>query len=207
MYMNYFKGIGITIISALLLGCSSSEKGAGAKSGGLQVSSAVKLDGHPVTIAGITFNPPSLWKELGPSGMRQADYNYGPAAGDSEAANMAVFYFGATSGGAVESNIERWIGQMSMPDGGDPHQAAQKKDFTVDGMPAHIVELGGTYNMSMGGPMMGGETVAKPNYKMAAVVLETPKGNLFFKLTGPEKTADEMIEAFKTMIMDIKKTG
>ncbi|SYZ72585.1 conserved exported hypothetical protein [Candidatus Zixiibacteriota bacterium] len=203
--MNYFKSIGIIAVSALLLGCSSADKGT--VKGGLKVSSDIKLDGNPATVAGVTFRPPSVWKDLGPSGMRQADYMYGPAEGDSEAANMAVFYFGATSGGAVGSNIERWIGQMSMPDGSDPHKAAKTTDFSVDGMPAHLVELNGTYNMSMGGPMMGGETVPKPNYKMAAVVLETPQGNLFFKLTGPEKTADEMAEAFKAMIMDVKKSG
>ncbi len=204
--MQIYKIALIATIALMLSGCSSSKNEAGTKRG-TAASTLVKLDGKPITIAGITFRPPSIWKDFGASGMRLADYAYGPIEGESDSATMVVFYFGSGSGGGVGSNIERWIGQMTMPDGSDPHQSVIKLDMTVDSLPAHLIELAGTYASQAGSSMMGRETVSKPNYRMAAVVLETPQGNLFFKLTGPDKTASAMVGAFKTMLSDIKRVS
>ncbi len=168
--------------------------------------SAVKLDGRPVTVAGVTFCPPSTWKDLGPGGMRLANYTLGPLEGEKDSATMAVFYFGATQGGSVNENIERWISQMSLPDGTDPHKAVMRNDFAIDGMSAHLVELAGTYHASARG-MIGGATESRENYRMAAVVLETPEGNLFFKLTGPDHSAQTMIGQFKAMLKEIKRAS
>jgi hypothetical protein len=166
----------------------------------------VALDGQPVTIAGVIFTPPSDWTDLGASGMRQAEFAFGPVADETDSATVAVYYFGPNSGGGVTDNINRWIGQMSVADGGNPEDEADKTEFTVDGMPAHMVQIAGTYNASMGGPMSG-NTVPMEDYRMAAVVLEGPEGNIFFKLTGPDQTAEEMIEGFKAMIHAVTKAG
>jgi hypothetical protein len=186
------------------LECSNSDKQTDRNIGDLGDVAAVKLDGRPMTVAGVTFCPPSAWKDLGPGGMRQANYTLGPLEGEKDSATMAVFYFGVTQGGSVNENIERWISQMSLPDGGDPHKAVARNDFTVDGMPAHLVELAGTFQASARG-MMGGATESKENYRMAAAVLETPEGNLFFKLTGPNHTARTMIGQFRAMLKEIKR--
>jgi hypothetical protein len=194
--------IPVALIAVLLVaGCSSNQKSEQASA---QAASNVELNGQAVTLAGITFRPPSDWKDLGPSGMRKADYTYGPVDGDTDSATVSVFYFGPNSGGGVMDNIERWIGQMSLPNGEDPHKSAVQNSFTVDGMTVHMVELDGTFNASMGGPMSG-SVEAMPDYKMAAAVLEGPEGNVFFKLTGPKKTADQMITGFDAMLHAIKK--
>ena len=195
----------VLIAVMLFAACSSNQKSeqtAGKTSA--QSASNVELNGQPVTLAGITFRPPSDWRDLGPSGMRKADYSFGPVEGDKDSATVTVFYFGPNSGGGVMDNIERWIGQMSLPNGEDPHKAAVQNSFTVDGMTVHMVELAGTFNASMGGPMSG-SVEALPGYKMAAAVLEGPEGNVFFKLTGPDKTADQMITGFDAMLHAIQK--
>lgn len=166
---------------------------------------AVELDGTPVSLAGITFTPPTVWKDHGPNGMRKADYSFGPLGDDTDSATVAVYYFGPTGGGGIEANIDRWIGQMTLPDGADPEEAVMREESTVEGMAVHTVSLPGTYNASMGGPMMGGQTTPKENYFMSAVVLEAPEGNVFFKLTGPKETATEMNTAFQAMLTGIKK--
>lgn len=165
--------------------------------------SGVSLGGASVTVAGVTFTPPSDWNDMGASGMRKADYSFGPVEGESDSASVAVFYFGAGGGGTVTENINRWIGQMSLPDGGDAATVAVIEKFMVNGMNAHVVEVFGTYSASMGGPMSG-KKIAKENYRLAGVVLEGPQGNLFFKLTGPEKTASQMIVGFAAMIKAAK---
>ena len=143
------------------------------------------------TLAGITFTPPAGWEDLGPSGMRQGQYRLAPVAGDPAPAEVNVFYFGPNSGGGVEANLQRWIGQMILPEGADPATAVSRSTFTADGMPGHIVSVDGSYK-SGGGRPMGGEGEILPGYRLVGVVLEGPQGSLFFKLTGPLATAQAM---------------
>ena len=166
---------------------------------------AVELGGTPISLAGITFTPPTVWTDHGPSGMRKADYSFGPLGDDTDSATVAAYYFGPTGGGGIEANIDRWIGQMTLPDGADPEGAIMREESMVEGMAVHTVQLPGTYNATMGGPMMGGQTTPKEGYFMSAVVLEAPEGNVFFKLTGPKETATAMNTAFQAMLARIKK--
>ncbi len=164
-----------------------------------------ELSGKPVTIAGITFTPAIQWQDLGASDMRAASYKYGPLESDKEPANLSVFFFGPGQGGTIEANVDRWMKQMTMPDGGDPAKAAIRYTMDVNGMPTHVVTLFGTFNESMGGPMSG-KTTPRENYRLIGVIVEAPKGNVFFKLTGPDYSAKIMVEAFMTMVKQIQKT-
>ena len=198
----------ILTLTVFLAACSSGEKAS--KAGDLSkqeksdatAAANVDLGGAPVTLAGLTFVPPTNWKDLGPSGMRKGDYTYGPVDGDTDSATMAIFYFGSNQGGSVQSNIDRWIGQVAAPAGA---AEPMRKDIEVDGLPVHIVKTTGTYSASMGGPMSG-NTVQKPDYTLVGVVVEAPEGNVFFKLTGPEKTADAMNDMFQAALQNLKKS-
>ena len=187
-----------------IAGCSRSDRAgaAGVAGGGVNVA----LDGKPATVAGVTFTPPSAWRDFGQVGMRAASYSFGPVAGDADSATVAVFYFGKEQGGAVQANMDRWISQMSLPGGADPAKAAKRADMTVDGMPAHLLQLVGTYSSGMGGAM-GGTSAPQPDYMLSAVQLEGPQGSLFFKLTGPRRSAEQMNQGFVAMIKAARKTG
>lgn len=156
------------------------------------------------TVAGITFFPPSHWQDLGASGMRQAQYRLAPIDGDAAPGEVNVFYFGPQSGGGVEANLQRWIGQMSLPDGGDAATQAVRSEFVADGMPGHIVSLDGSYKSGGGRPMGGGGEIL-PGYRLVGVVLEGPEGSLFFKLTGPVATAQAMEKDLLTMVKGAQK--
>lgn len=150
-------------------------------------------------VAGVRFAPPPDWLDQGPSGMRQAEFHHPPLAGDEAPAVVAVFYFGPDSGGGVQANLQRWVGQMAPPEGGDPAEAAARSTFEAAGMRAHVVSLDGAYDPGgMGGPMAGGGP--QPGYRLVGVVLEGPQGNLFFKLTGPAATARAMEEGLLAMV-------
>ncbi|NOY88811.1 MAG: hypothetical protein GXO93_05405 [FCB group bacterium] len=208
--MKHFSSLIIALIIVSLVACSSNKKNSqptAKNSSATQAESSgipFDLNGKPVSIAGITFTPASQWKDLGPSGMRKANYTFGPLKNDADSATLAVFYFGKTGGGSIKANLERWIGQMSSPDTSASQKNVTQSEITVDGMKVHILKVTGTYNAFTGG-MMTGKTVPKENYLMDGVVLEAPEGNLFFKLTGPEYTANVMSEAFMAMIKAIKK--
>ncbi len=188
---------------AVLAACGGDHEARSAETG----KAAGEAAAGAVVVAGVSLTPPDDWTDVGAAGMRQAQFHLAPVAGDNEPAEMAIFYFGQQSGGGVEANIQRWIGQMSLPDGGDPARAAERSTFAVGGMSAHLVVLDGTYSAGgMGGPA-GGGLRAMPGYRLVGVVLEGPEGNLFFKLTGPVPTARAMQEGLLAMVRGARSAG
>ena len=60
--------------------------------------------------------------------MRAATYRIPAAKGDTEGAELAVFYFGQGQGGAVDANVKRWVGQFQTADGKPvPDKAVKSK--------------------------------------------------------------------------------
>ena len=203
--MNKLFAAGAAIALLALVGCSSNEstEKPAAQSAAMNADHIdYTASATGTTVAGVTFYPDKSWTDLGPSGMRQADYYLPAIEGESDSATVNVFYFGPNSGGGVDDNLKRWVGQMDLADGKEP----EINTIEVDGMQAHIVEAKGAYSASMGGPMSG-NTVSKPDYRMVGVVLEGPQGNVFFKLTGPDKTAAKMSSQFMGMIRNITKAS
>ena len=154
-----------------------------------------------MSLAGITFTAPPAWKPVATSSsMRIAQFAVPRAAGDSADAELVVYYFGG-SGGTVDANIERWLGQMQQPDG-KPSSAVAKRDArTVNGLKVTLVDVSGTYvaEMTPGAK----ERHNSPNFRLRAAVIETSNGPYFIKLTGPAKTvaaADKTFEAFLSSV-------
>jgi len=118
--------------------------------------------------------------------MRVGQYKLPKAEGDKEDGSLVVYYFGATQGGSPQANIDRWIAQMQQPDGSDSKTKAKTETMTVNGLKITTVDVPGTYTAEMA---PGSKTFHNDaNYRLRAAVIETPKGNYFVKLAGPEKT-------------------
>jgi hypothetical protein len=126
--------------------------------------------------------------------MRAATYGVPPAKGDPEAAECAVFYFGAGQGGGVEANVQRWAGQF---EGG---KAAPQRVETLHGLKVTRVELEGTY-LSGG---MSGPKVPKAGFKLLGAIAEGREGNVFFKLTGPAKTVEAARKDFEALLQTLR---
>ena len=142
------------------------------------------------TAAGeLRYKAPDGWvKEQTTSTMRVAQYKLPKTEGDPEDALLVVYYFGATQGGAVQANIDRWISQMQQSDGSASKDKAKTENQTVNGLKVTSVDVAGTYTAEMapGTPSQRHDA----SYRMRAAVIETPKGNYFLKLVGPAKTMD-----------------
>ncbi len=163
--------------------------------------------GNVALLAGVVFAAPANWLDLGSSGMRQAQYRLDPVEGDAQQAEVNVFYFGPESGGGTEANLQRWLGQMSLPDGGDVNAAAERDQFTADGMAVSVISVDGTYQAGSMRPMGGGDKAdPEPGYRLVGVVVEGPQGSLFFKLTGPAATARAMEADLLEMVRGAKKS-
>lgn len=155
--------------------------------------------------AELQFKTPDGWaREKPSSNMRVAQYQLPAAEGDTEAASLAVFYFGAGQGGSVQSNLDRWMGQIQQPGGGSSKDKARTETLTVNGMNVTLLDVSGTY---VGGDMGGASAQAKPNFRMRAGVIETPKGGYFVKLVGPEKTVGKWDESFIAFIKSAELTS
>jgi hypothetical protein len=150
--------------------------------------------------AGIRWTAPAQWKAEAARPMRAATYSITPAAGDRGVAECVVNYFGPGQGGTIDANVERWKGQIL---GGDGKPAPAKvSSRIVRGIRITIVDASGSYT-GMGGPMAGG---AKPvaGYRLVGAIAEGRGGNVFFKLTGPEKTIAAEQSRFEQLLSSIQ---
>jgi hypothetical protein len=123
-------------------------------------------------VAGRTFEVPSSWKVEKPSSrMRKAQYKNGKA-------EIVVFYFGAGSGGSVEANVDRWIGQFK-----EPKDKLSAKVEKVDVKKSKITTVSAKGTYMSGSPF--GQKVPMPNYAMRGAIIECEGGPIFIKMTGP----------------------
>lgn len=137
----------------------------------------------PATAVGLSFQVPSTWPSVPAKGMRAAEYRLPGEGGEGE---LILFHFGAGQGGDAKSNLDRWIGQMTQPDGSTSASHAAFDDREVNGLKITTVVLNGTYTASM--VPGSSEKLVKPGSRLWGAVVEGPGGPWFWKAVGPEKT-------------------
>jgi hypothetical protein len=165
------------------------------------LSLALSLTAHE---AGLAFTAPPTWKSVPTSSsMRVAQYALPHVAGDTADAELVVYYFGG-SGGTVEANIERWVGQMRQPDGRPSSAVAKRQSRTVNGMKVTLVDVPGTYIAEV--TPGSAERHNSPNFHLRAAVIETSNGPYFIKLTGPAKTIAASEKSFESFLASVKLT-
>jgi hypothetical protein len=142
---------------------------------------------------------PDAWQPQPPSsGFRLAQFRV-PGSGGTADAEAIVFHFGQGQGGSAAANIARWASQFSAADGRPV--VPKVETFTVERMPATLVELTGRYARGIGaGPV----AQATPDQTLLATVVEAPEGNLIFQLHGPRATVEQHRAGFVAMVKGVK---
>jgi len=150
----------------------------------------------PIVQAGtLTFTKAAAWKDRPPaSSMRVAEFIVPKASGDSEDADVIIYYF-AGGGGSVEANLQRWTSQFQST------KEPVRTTATVNGLKLTSLDVSGTYVAEMRPGST--EHYNKPGYRMRATVVETPKGPYFIKLTGPAKAVDSAGAAFDQFLRSL----
>lgn len=156
-----------------------------------------------VDAPGVSFIIPAEWQEeKAASGMRALQFRVPGAAADNDA-EFVVFYFGPTGGGTAEDNIDRWIGQVSQPDGSPSKDKARVDKTTVGNFTVSSVLVEGSYSGAMG-PMAHGGSTAKEGQALHGVVIEGgPKGRVFLRLTGPAETVRANADVIQGLIQSL----
>jgi hypothetical protein len=145
--------------------------------------------------------PPGWQKQPNSSSMRVGEFSLPHADGDAEDAQFVIYYFGG-SGGTIDANLQRWIGQMQQPDGKPSSAVAKKETRSVNGLKLTLLDVSGTYVAETAPGAT--ERHNKPNFRLRAGVVETPQGPYFLKLTGPAKTIAKWEKAFDVFVGSLK---
>lgn len=146
--------------------------------------------------------PTGFEAEAPSSGMRAAQYRFAGENGEPDA-TLAVFYFGANMGGGVQENIDRWLGQISQPDGRPSREAARTAHRNIGGMAITTVDVTGDFAGGMPGMPGAGTTPPATNQRLIGAVVEGPEGLVFFKMMGPASTMDRARPAFTALVASL----
>jgi len=145
---------------------------------------------------------PDGWLAQKPSSsMRVSEFVLPKAEGDAEDATVTVYYFGG-SGGTVQANLDRWVGQMAQPDGRPSKDAAKTSTLqSRTGLKITLVDVTGTYvaEVRPGSP----ERFNKPGFRQLAAVVETRTGPHFIKFVGPAATVARWDPSFRRFLQGL----
>ncbi len=155
---------------------------------------APAASGEAIEALGLKFVVPSGWKSAPPSNnMRLAEIQVPGASGDAAKACTIVF---STAGGTVQSNMDRWAGQVTGVSGGPAKSDVTSRD--VAGLKVSIGEFTGTFAGM-------GDSPAKQDWMLRGAIIEAPGGLLFVKMTGPAESMTAAGPAFHAMIDGLSK--
>jgi hypothetical protein len=149
----------------------------------------------------LAYTVPDGWvSRAASSNMRVAEFTLPAASSDTEPGDLVLYYFGG-SGGTVEANIQRWIGQIRQPPGAAA-DAVRRAGREVHGLQVTTVDVSGTYVAEM--RPGSAEHHDNPGYRLRAAVIETPRGPYFVKLVGPQATIERWTPAFDAFIDSVR---
>jgi hypothetical protein len=111
---------------------------------------------------------------------------------------VTFFQFGAGQGGSVAENVARWFAQF-------PGSDDKRKTENVQAGAVKITYVTTEGTFSSGMP--GGPATPMTGYALCGAILESPDGNVFIKMTGPEAVVKSSTEAFKKMVSEAAKNS
>jgi hypothetical protein len=157
------------------------------------VTSHAAEDPASFKVSEFTFQRPGTWKWVkAASSMRAAQLEVGKAD-EGGVAEVVFFYFGPSNGGGTQANVERWLGQFKEP---KDKLGAKVEEKTLKNQKVTFVQAKGTY---MSGSPFGPKTPL-PDHLLMGAILESKKGNVFVKMTGPTQVVQPAIKAFQEMV-------
>jgi len=141
-------------------------------------------------VGSFTFTVPEGWTKVQPSSpMRNAQLEV--AQGQAKA-EVTFFHFGGGSGTAAD-NVARWFGQF-------PGSEAQRKTETAEAGAGKITFATTEGTFSSGMP--GAATTPMTGHALHGAILESPAGDVYVKMTGPEAIVKSASDAFKKMVTE-----
>lgn len=141
---------------------------------------------------------PGDWKQVKPrSRLVEVEFAIPEADEDVGAGRLTIM----ASGGTVEDNVARWIGQFRTAEG-KAIEGAEPEELEVSGLKITTLDLAGTYRDMSRGPF--GPATELPDHRMLGAIVPTDgAGNYYVKLYGPTATVEKAAEKFTEMVKGI----
>lgn len=153
--------------------------------------------GTPLKLTGLTLTVPEGWVEekVEPNPMGpKAVYRIPKFDATGEDGMVRITHYPNMKGKDKDDmNIDRWLGQVTKPDG-QPLTRADAKITTTETGPVRltVVDMSGSVKMTM-------RDTAKPNQRMIAAIVDHPQGPHFIVSAGPVASMEKwaaQIDAF-----------
>ncbi len=161
-----------------------------------------------VTLDGLKSKAPASWvreKVPAKSGkLRVAQFKLPKARDELGDAELAIFFFGAGSGGGTEENIKRWQGMFDPPKGKTIEQASKVEKIKVGKVPVTVLDVQGTYKEKFPPFAPDAKITRKADYRLIGVVFESPNGPYFMRVTGPAATVEHHKKEFDNWLKNFK---
>ncbi len=161
-------------------------------------------DGPLFQAGGLQFVMPARWiSETASDSVRAGQWRLaasrGAAAGPDDG-ELVVFYFGPGLGGTAQENIDGWSGTIRDASGNPV--AGEVATRQAGGCKVTEVTITGFYRQQA--PMAGLPPLVRPGFELAGAVIEGPKGNLYWRLTGPASLVAAALPFFRQAIDSVK---
>lgn len=141
-------------------------------------------------VSGFRFRVPAGWQraELTPAQQGFVDARFEiPEHGEDVKLTLS------TTGGGVEANIQRWIGQFQLPAGVAP----DSEQLEVDGVPVTLVDIRGEFQGMGQAPQSG--------WRMLGAAFAGAPRDFYIKLTGPADVVDALEEEFRSFVRSARR--
>lgn len=140
-------------------------------------------------VSDFEFERPSGWGWVPPSSAMRKAHLQAPGATEESKADVIFFHFGPGQGGSVEANVNRWVAQFQNAESATSTEKIGNTSITY-------VKSKGTFLSGMPGT----SPVPLENQALRGAILESPNGDVYIKMTGPEATVEASEEAFIAMV-------
>jgi hypothetical protein len=157
-------------------------------------------DGEDVDLGGLKSKAPAAWKKAEPGRMQMAAFDLPKADGDKEGAKLLIFYGGPAGMGDKEGNIKRYKGMFKAPAG----DKAKVETTKVGKSEVTSVDVTGTYLFKAAPFDPNAKAEEKPDFRMIAVIFETPKGPYYLRFIGPQKSVEKNKKDFDEWVKNFK---
>jgi hypothetical protein len=198
----------IALPLAFLFAAACSDAGSPpSSSGGSSPPSASATTSSPAStspaearsLLGLKASVPKAWQDAGPQSTMSPSVKLILPKAEGDAADGSLRIFKGAMG-PKDANIQRWIGQMTQPDGKNSQDVAKVRDVKSGPLNVTLLDISGTFTDSMGGMTPG---PPQPKFRMLAAFIDGQGQTWYAKATGPEKTMarwhDDLESLFSTL--------
>lgn len=157
--------------------------------------------GAIVELDGLKSAAPAAWKKQETnSSMRAFQFKVPKVEGDSEDAEVIVFFFGKGQGGSVDDNIKRWKGQFKDA----PADKIKQEKFEVGKVPVTYLDIQGNYQARIPPADPNGKLIEKKDFRAINAIFGSPNGPYYIRILGPNKTVTAQKKAFDEWLKNFK---